>query len=536
MPTTTIACPSCSTSLSVPAEAAGRTGRCPFCKNRFTVPANVAPDTEIDDDLITDWLTAGSADDGDEDDYGGRLGETLRQKQQEAPPDDDLLSPNRPTAEQPTAEESAATTDPPRHERPEGPPQPKAGSTHAGHSPAAAPEASSATHAQAETAADEPAAEAAAPSGEAADADQPHADEPHAHEAREHDHEHDEDHARKKKRRYKVESAIRPVEKSEQEKEYERRALMEQAMERRRRESAKDQDHRGDHARLNLLDVSSSAVMVGFEGRLLLRDAFRAAMPIRCFECGDTDRERMVARPFGWTDRGHQGQIPIGEVDARYETDIHANDTPREVVRRMPIMDELISPFNRPMPHYFCRRCAAKSTAMCSAYDSPRGVMCEVLVPDGRVALDWLGRVNGICGEEYERLEKEISRFESDAWQQLGDQLRRRIAAWFRLKDDEQFIAYINDSDFGKKDAGLAGVAITDRRLVFCKYHRHGTVKLSDPDVELLVVRNGPFYDLTCMRQGSPQKLVRLRPDDLELLKQYLQDLDALIHVQHKEA
>lgn len=520
MPATTIACPSCGTHLSVPTEAAGRTGRCPFCRGQFTVPTQpVAGTPPVDEDLITDWLSTEDEEEAQEA-FGGRLGETLRDHSERQRSAADPAEPDADAAE--TTEPAPQPDSPPRIEagpHESGPefeadrdrPQPEAGE--------AAPPSS---------------AEAAPPpSGPAPDAEQHDAPKERAADEGEHHH-----HGRsRKKHRYVVESAVRPLETDEREAEIQQRALFDQMMERRKSRDAasRHEPPAGDHARLSLLMANPDAVMLGFEARLLLRPAFRASMPIRCATCGETNREGMVARPLAFTDRGHGSPIAAGELETSYEVDVLATHTPRQIVDRMPVMDELVSPFNRAMPYYLCRRCAINGIVMCQAVDSPRGVLCEVTVADGPVALEWLGRVNGICGDEYAQLENEVHRFDADAWQALDEEVRRRLAAWFQPEDDEQFIGYFNDGDFARNDAGLAGVALTDRRMVFCKYHRHVKVRLTDSQITLLASRSGPFYDLTGKRGERIHKLIRLRPDELDALLTTLEQIDAPIQFQRDD-
>ncbi|MEX2671318.1 MAG: hypothetical protein WD294_04320 [Phycisphaeraceae bacterium] len=480
--------------MTVPTEAAGRTGRCPFCKEQFVVPDQLAGSVRVNDDIINDWLSAEDADDdamvggevphgeadasadatvssiaepeADEDEtVGGRLGETLREHEADhALPLEDAV------------------------ERADAP------------------------------------AEPAGESGEAPAEDAPQGED---------------DRAQRKRdgRHYKVESAIRPLENDEEEHRRQQQALYEQTLERRRRAGPSGHDeHTCNHARLSLLCVDAASVLLGFEANLLLRPAFRASLPMRCALCGETKRQGMVARPLAWADRGHGKPIPSGELETRYGHEVYLNQTPRDIVDHMPVIDELISPFNRAMPYYLCSGCAVGGKLICQAVDSPRGVLCEVTIPHTDVALEWVGRVNGICDDEYAQLEEAGARFDSDAWRQLSDGVRRRITAWFKINADEQFVAYVSDADFARKDAGLAGVALTDRRMVFCKYHWHGKLLLDDPDVTLLAVKEGPFYDLLRERQGTNQKLIRLRPDDLERLSQELERIQSPLRIMRADA
>lgn len=269
-----------------------------------------------------------------------------------------------------------------------------------------------------------------------------------------------------------------------------------------------------DQPRVQVMDIGAAGVRIGFSGRWLGRAAFRASMPLCCMLCEESDAAQLIARPIAWVDRAHMRMHSSGELEQRYEVHVRAHQTGREVTEAMRAMDEFVPPFNNPMPWFVCRRCASRATVHAEIYGTPDGVECEVVIPAGRYAMTWVGRVNGVCGDDFAELEAKVLRLENQAWRSIPEPVRDRLAAWFDFEPDEQFLAYFSDSDFAKKDAGLAGVVLTDRRVVYCKYHQHGSIRLDDAFGNLELLPDGLFCELSYQNGETRRKVSRLRGED----------------------
>jgi predicted Zn finger-like uncharacterized protein len=288
--------------------------------------------------------------------------------------------------------------------------------------------------------------------------------------------------------------------------------------------------------RLHIKEMLPTGVRFGFDAHLLKRPSFRAALPTFCIACGKDDPAHLMARPLVWADRIDRPGLPADQIETSSAVPFKAHGTGRQVAAAMGQLQGLPSPFNLPVPYYICEGCAPKWRIHCHTHAEPHGIVCEVVVPSVPYALAWLGRVNGICGDDYAQLESFTPEpAGDDAWLALPEQVRTRITGWFEQGRDERFLLYLKDSDYPKADSGLGGLVITSRRLVFCKYHRHGAIRLNDSSTRLVAAREGPFDDLICIREGSKGKLVRLRPDDTERLAEALKELGAVIQVERGE-
>jgi predicted Zn finger-like uncharacterized protein len=289
----------------------------------------------------------------------------------------------------------------------------------------------------------------------------------------------------------------------------------------------------GGEVRLRILESHATGTVLGFNGELLKRLAFRASMPMACIGCGEREAQNLVARPLIWADRLVDHSTGAAQLAAKYELPVRTAEA-RELVSGMRPVDEITAPCNNPMPYYACRRCGMQAMIQAHTTADSAGTMCVTTIPSPAYALEWLGRVNGVCGDDYLELEAMCAAAggDDDAFSELPDQIRKRLAGWYQPVDGERFVLYLKDGDYPKSDAGLGGLVLTTQRLVYCKYHKHGSLLLHDENTQLLATRNGPFDDLVSVTDGMKSKLLRLRPDDTQQLMTTLEEMDCRLKLQ----
>lgn len=255
---------------------------------------------------------------------------------------------------------------------------------------------------------------------------------------------------------------------------------------------------------------SLAGITFAFDAIWLTHEAFRGSMPVRCAFCGISKRDQLIARPLVFYDRGRADKNTI-EQDAASLEHRHIGDrTARQLATQFGEVPHMPPPFHLPMPWFVSTRYAHLGLHCVTRNRSDGGITCEVLIPDPHTALAWLVNVNGMCGPEYELLEREVSLLHGEAWRALSDACRERISYWCKLEPGEQFRLFISDSDFGKRDDGLGGIVITDQRLVFCKYHHRGQVRLDD-EARIRVKKLGDgFATLTLVTQADRQRMAKI--------------------------
>ncbi|MEM8494846.1 MAG: hypothetical protein AAF663_05615 [Planctomycetota bacterium] len=281
-------------------------------------------------------------------------------------------------------------------------------------------------------------------------------------------------------------------------------------------------------------EVSTDGVIIAFASRWLRNEVFRCSMPMRCCASGATlgPNQKLSARPMVFVNRTTTGEDRARSLELKYETDNVGQRTPRELVREIGRMNDLTQPYDLPML-YYVQAGRPVDAMVCRAISEGDGdvtggggdASCEVRVPNGQVAVQWLERVNGRCGPEYAQLRTDVAHLSSDAWSQLPINVRQRLEPWTRFQRGEKFLLYLNDPDFASNDAGLAGVVITDQRLIYHKYRRLRSVALNQdatlhvrPDPTTRVVR------LTLESAGRMARAGKIHRTDMPKLIECLSD------------
>ncbi len=170
-------------------------------------------------------------------------------------------------------------------------------------------------------------------------------------------------------------------------------------------------------------------------------------------------------------------------IELRYEHETVHQSTPEAMQDAMGCLRGVRAPFDRPILYYAHAEGSVPAMAcrVRSLGDERDSQLCEVLVPHGRVAADWLAAVNGRCGEDFPRLQAEVESIGQTAWDTVPQQVRLRLEPWCSFQRGERFLGYFNDPDFSSNEAGLAGVVLTDKRLIYHKYRRLRSLSLHSP-------------------------------------------------------
>jgi DNA-directed RNA polymerase subunit M/transcription elongation factor TFIIS len=279
---------------------------------------------------------------------------------------------------------------------------------------------------------------------------------------------------------------------------------------------------RAPHLIIN--ECSQRGVMFAFDSSFLEHGEFRVSMPIGCAFSNDRERKQLLARPLAFHDQS-QGAIRNAQgVEAGHEFRMISTQTPKDVIASMGTLTQLPTPFKFPMPYYVNEEHSNMSLQCSTRRRAEGGTNCRVLIPNGYYALDWLRNINGVCGREYRLLQQDVARLWSGAWHEVEETTRQRLGTWVGFEPGERFQHYFNDAEFGKKDEGLAGVVLTDRRLIYHKYHRSGFVNYADSP-KLLMRGEGDFASLIVRTEEGSVKIAMFRFSDLESLIQIMTDV-----------
>ena len=275
---------------------------------------------------------------------------------------------------------------------------------------------------------------------------------------------------------------------------------------------------------LLVTQCTQSGVVLSFDSRFLEHEGFRLSMPIACAFTGEKDPNLLIAKPMAFLDQPCGEILNAYEVEAGHEAKPSQKQTPKEMLTRMGIIEQFKKPFQFPMP-YYVRTDHTNQSLKCTTTSTGDGpIIAHVHIPDSLVAIRWLRHVNGICGREFELLQKDVNHLWHSKWIDLDEAVRRRIEVWVHFQEGEQFRYFISDADMLKKDDGLAGVVLTDRRLIYKKFHRQGQVEFG-ANAQLIIRPDGTMAGLRVKTDEGTFKCAKFHFKDLQKLKDAAADL-----------
>ena len=274
-------------------------------------------------------------------------------------------------------------------------------------------------------------------------------------------------------------------------------------------------------------EATMKGILLAFDAVWLKSEAFRLSMPKRCVTTGRGVEANLHVRPMIFHNTTKGDIQHIHQLETKYARPFRKGDSARQHMKSIGRVEEMPSPFDRPMLFY---------TTSTSSSDPLHSVVhtgdegsrhCEVLIPHAEVALQWLERVNGICGVEHALLRGDVANLSSDAWLALPEATRRRLEVWARFQRGERLKVYLNDADMSSADEGLAGVIVTDQRLLYHKYRLSRSISLKQEGV-LHVRADDKVARLTLQSFGRTARAGKIRRSDMNRLVEALADAPRL--------
>ncbi|MEM1107365.1 MAG: hypothetical protein AAGH99_01600 [Planctomycetota bacterium] len=274
-------------------------------------------------------------------------------------------------------------------------------------------------------------------------------------------------------------------------------------------------------------DVTMEGVSLSFAAEWLLDEVFRTSMPIRCAFNGKGPETHIVSRPMIFTNRCKDTTARARAFEMQYEQNVGPKHSPREHVRGIGRISGFKEPFDHPLLYYACDGHAADALKCRARTDDLGREHCEVLIPFGGVAVEWVSRVNGRCGPEYALLKTTVAHLSQGGWSNLREKTRHRLETWCKFERGERFKLYLNDADLTKADEGLGGVVVTDRRLLYHKFRRSRSLSLNQ-DAVLHLRTDGLYVRLGLESNGRLARAGKIHRADMDKLIQSLEDAPRL--------
>jgi len=221
---------------------------------------------------------------------------------------------------------------------------------------------------------------------------------------------------------------------------------------------------------IRLLRVDDRGATFEFPAARLKETDFRCSMPRRCMRCGR--RTHLEAHVVAFA--------PLLEDSYRFEMekmaggrDLPGPDSTRlegqDLLNVLPPVPGVPPPADLPMPYWLCGLCTGRGllAGQISINASTGKGMCRLRIKNLRLAEEFLVAAGGGGTDEHAKFAEYVSRQQEQPWDLVPEIVQQRLAEWYSPNRGERFVAYVPDRDVSHIDEGLAGLVVTNRRLIY---------------------------------------------------------------------
>ncbi len=219
---------------------------------------------------------------------------------------------------------------------------------------------------------------------------------------------------------------------------------------------------------IRLDHVDSMGAFFRFAPQLLYDQLFRASFPQQCIICGSP--EHLTVHCVVWSSKLANRRLTAPPTKWVKRLSQLGRSSGTELLDKLPKMENLPEPYNLPMPYYICDSCSPVGAVMAVVHPSRDGAGedCVLGVASLPQAEAFLAATRGMDCDDLQQIRAHRTEH-ADPWTMLPLTVRIRIGQWYKPQMNERFMAYMPDLEFSKAEAGLAGLVVTDHRLVYHK-------------------------------------------------------------------
>ncbi|MBI5722882.1 MAG: hypothetical protein HZA50_02910 [Planctomycetes bacterium] len=228
---------------------------------------------------------------------------------------------------------------------------------------------------------------------------------------------------------------------------------------------------------IRLVRADKTGALFEFPADRLLEHSFRTAMPRLCVRCGIKNNIIPHLVIFGQ----EMMDCLTMEAERVKEAVIVLNDPAAmtlpndELLKRFSKVPNVPQPADLPMPYWVCDMCTASKMVAAQAeinFETGAG-SCRLMITKLRIAESFLAAAGGSGSKDHEELKKQIAAVRESPWEILQEVVQNRLQQWFKIKDDESFLAYVPDRTRMRAEDGMAGIVVTDQRMTLHTAARH---------------------------------------------------------------
>jgi hypothetical protein len=259
---------------------------------------------------------------------------------------------------------------------------------------------------------------------------------------------------------------------------------------------------------IRMVKSDASGALFEFPSNRLLDPQFRCSLPRRCLRCGTAAHlsAHVVIYATHLVDGlDQEGKRLAGSLVLRGE-DVRSLSN-EELCKRLPRVPEAPPPADLPMPYWLCDMCTERDLISGQIrLDSNTGVgLCRLWIGNLHVAEAFLVATGGKGSASHVELQQRIAATTENPWGFLSPAVQNRLQQWFKPQGGEHFLAYVPDRDLTRAEDGMAGIVVSNKRLLCHNAMRHREAAV----VESLEIEDTTVEDRHHLRIKSPAWEIR---------------------------
>jgi hypothetical protein len=129
--------------------------------------------------------------------------------------------------------------------------------------------------------------------------------------------------------------------------------------------------------------------------------------------------------------------------------------------------------------------------------------------------------VHNACGDAHPALavlDEKLDMIEANPWAMLGENVRTRLRQWFHPQTGEKFLTYVPDRDLARTEDGMAGVVVSNLRVIFHSQARHRQALREEP-IEFRTATKGTKAYISIKTTGWEITRITIDRDGMRLLR-----------------
>ncbi|HUU22550.1 MAG TPA: hypothetical protein VM389_08445 [Phycisphaerae bacterium] len=236
---------------------------------------------------------------------------------------------------------------------------------------------------------------------------------------------------------------------------------------------------------IRVVKVEGRGVLIEFPTEQLLKPEFRSAFPRQCLSCDARTHLRahvvifapeLMMDSISMEEERSAGGLVLSDSEVAGLSD-------QDVLDRLHKVPNVPAPGDLPMPYWVCDMCSGSGQLRGQIHVNPQtgSGWCRLVIRNLHRAFQFLTNAGGESVEGFGLLKERLEATTEDPWNNMPEAIQHRLQQWFHPEHGETFLAYVPDRDHVRTEDGLAGVVISDRRLIYHTPRRHREVRKGEP-------------------------------------------------------